>query len=264
MPRQAVRRGALPACAALAARSVDGGNLADKSPVSAHRARVACASPLFPGSRPLPFLRALDPSALATRLMASTGVLPSSRQRTPPGFRHSDTRRAGTAQMRAELDTGIQRRSSASGPSADKEKELPACKNCHLHTPAPYLHSFSTPLDQCKNQSWQTSNNGWIVTPTSSAGGMAALADSAFCSGDCLFSYLFSHDLLSSQKEDDALHFFKRVDTQRTKTRPTRGLRAGVGRRPRLLTRRRDSRPGENDNVLCALNRPANVDEFIL
>ena len=93
--------------------------------------------------------------------------------------------------MRAELDTGIQRRSSASGPSADKEKELPACKNCHLHTPAPYLHSFSTPLDQCKNQSWQTSNNGWIVTPTSSAGGTAALADSAFCSGDCLFSYLF-------------------------------------------------------------------------
>ena len=121
--------------------------------------------------------------------------------------------------MRAELETGIQRRSSASGPSADKEKELPACKNCHLHTPAPYLHSFSTPLDQCKNQSWQTSNNGWIVTPTSSAGGTAALADSAFCSGDCLFSYLFSHDLLSSQKEDDALHFFKRVDTQRTNDR---------------------------------------------
>jgi len=127
--------------------------------------------------------------------------------------------------MRAELDTGIHRRSSASGPSdfgfsfPDKEKELPACKNCHLHTPAPYLHSFSTPLDQCKNQSWQTSNNGWIVTPTSSAGGTAALADSAFCSGDCLFSYLFSHDLLSSQKEDDALHFFKRVDTQRTDDR---------------------------------------------
>ena len=170
-------------------------------------------------SRPLPFLRALDRERARDALMASTGVLTSSRQRTPPGFRHSDTRRAGTAQMRAELDTGIQRRSSASGPSADKEKELPACKNCHLHTPAPYLHSFSTPLDQCKNQSWQTSNNGWIVTPTSSAGGTAALADSAFCSGDCLFSYLFSHDLLSSQKEDDALHFFKRVDTQRTNDR---------------------------------------------
>ena len=121
--------------------------------------------------------------------------------------------------MRAELDTGIQRRSSTSGPSADKEKELPACKNCHLHTPAPYLHSFSTPLDQCKNQSWQTSSNGWIVTPTSAEGGTEAVAESAFCSGDCLFSYLFSRDLLSNQKADDALHFFKRVDTQRTNDR---------------------------------------------
>ena len=133
--------------------------------------------------------------------------MPSSGQRTPPAFRHST------------FETGVQRRSSASGPSAEKEKELPSCKNCMLHTPAPYLHSFSTPLDQCKNQSWQTSNNGWIVTPTSSAGGTAAMAESAFCSGDCLFSYLFSHDLLSSQKADDALHFFKRVDTQRTTDR---------------------------------------------
>jgi len=142
-------------------------------------------------------------------MMGSMAVLPSSGQRTPPAFRHST------------FDTGVQRRSSASGPSAEKEKEkeLPSCKNCQLHTPAPYLHSFSTPLDQCKNQSWQTSNNGWIVTPTSSAGGTAAMAESAFCSGDCLFSYLFSHDLLSSQKADDALHFFKRVDTQRTTDR---------------------------------------------
>ena len=96
-----------------------------------------------------------------------------------------------------------------------KERELPSCKNCQRFTAAPYLHSFSTPLDQCKNQSWQTNNNGWIVTPTSSASGTATMADAAFCSGDCLFSYLFSHDLLSNQKADDALHFFKRVDTQR-------------------------------------------------
>lgn len=142
-------------------------------------------------------------------MMGSMAALPSSGQRTPPAFRHST------------FETGVQRRGSASGPSAEKEKEkeMPSCKNCQLHTPAPYLHSFSTPLDQCKNQSWQTSNNGWIVTPTSSAGGTAAMAESAFCSGDCLFSYLFSHDLLSSQKADDALHFFKRVDTQRATDR---------------------------------------------
>ena len=134
--------------------------------------------------------------------MGVHAAVPSSGQRTPPAYRHS-------------TDTSARARGSASGPSAEKEKELPSCKNCQLFTAAPYLHSFSTPLDQCKNQSWQTSNNGWIVTPTSSAGGTAAMAESAFCSGDCLFSYLFSHDLLSSQKADDALHFFKRVDTQR-------------------------------------------------
>ena len=126
-------------------------------------------------------------------------VVSSSGQRTPPSCRHS------------MVDASVQRRGSASGQPAEKEKELPSCKNCQRFTAAPYLHSFSTPLDQCKNQSWQTSNNGWIVTPTSSAGGTAAMAESAFCSGDCLFSYLFSHDLLSNQKADDALHFFKRV-----------------------------------------------------
>ena len=102
---------------------------------------------------------------------------------------------------------------SAAGPSA--EKELPSCKNCLRFTAAPYLHSFSASLDQCKNQSWQTANNGWIVTPTSTEGGTQAVAESAFCSGDCLFSYLFSNDLLSNQRADVALHFFKRVDAQR-------------------------------------------------
>ena len=114
------------------------------------------------------------------------------------------------------------RRSGGGGANPEnggKEKELPSCKNCRRFTAAPYLHSFSTALDQCKNQSWQTSSNGWIVTPTSAEGGTEAVAESAFCSGDCLFSYLFSRDLLSNQKADDALHFFKRVDTAASKAK---------------------------------------------
>ena len=51
-------------------------------------------------------------------------------------------------------------------------------------------------------------------------GGTEAVAESAFCSGDCLFSYLFSRDLLSNQKADDALHFFKRVDTAASNFEP--------------------------------------------
>ena len=116
--------------------------------------------------------------------------------------------------------------------SAIAATELPSCKNCLRFTAAPYLHSFSASLDQCKNQSWQTSNNGWIVTPTSSEGGTAALAESAFCSGDCLFSYLFSHDLISNQRPDEALHFFKRVDTSRPTDRPADGRRSSIVQSP--------------------------------
>ena len=118
------------------------------------------------------------------------------------------------------------------GASAIAATELPNCKNCLRFTAAPYLHSFSASLDQCKNQSWQTSNNGWIVTPTSTEGGTAALADSAFCSGDCLFSFLFSRDLISNQRPDDALHFFKRVDASRPTDRPADGRRSSVVQSP--------------------------------
>ena len=42
-----------------------------------------------------------------------------------------------------------------------------------------------------------------------------ALTGTVFCSGDCLFSFLFSKELLSSRNPDQALHFFKRTDEQR-------------------------------------------------
>tara|TARA_B110001452_G_scaffold174275_1_gene146082 strand:- start:1848 stop:2336 length:489 start_codon:yes stop_codon:yes gene_type:complete len=128
--------------------------------------------------------------------------------------------------------------------------ELPSCKNCLRFTAAPYLHSFSASLDQCKNQSWQTSNNGWIVTPTSSEGGTAALAESAFCSGDCLFSYLFSHDLISNQRPDEALHFFKRVDTSRPDVRPADGRRSSVVQSPPPLGAQTSPMASMDDSAL--------------
>ena len=85
-----------------------------------------------------------------------------------------------------------------------------ACKNCHRFAATPYLHSFSAALDQCKNQSWQP-GSGWIVTPTT-AQGTEAISGATFCSGDCLYSYIFSHELLSNKEHDAVLHFFKRVD----------------------------------------------------
>ena len=131
-----------------------------------------------------------------------------------------------------------------SAPAAAKGPAT--CKNCKRFTPIPFKHSFSAALEQTKNQSWQT-NGAWIVTPTSSHSGV--LANTTFCSGDCLFSCtqrvrshgqrsnalpmptgsrfdagprrlattadLFSHDLLSNKRPDLALHFFKRTDEQR-------------------------------------------------
>ena len=102
---------------------------------------------------------------------------------------------------------------ATSSPAAATSAHRPApapCKNCGRCTPAPYLHSFTAALDQCKNQSWRNDNSGWIVTPTSTEEGAQALAGAAFCSGDCLYSYLFSRDYLSSKAQDSALHFFKR------------------------------------------------------
>ena len=92
---------------------------------------------------------------------------------------------------------------------------MAGCKNCGRFTAVPYLHSFSASLEQCKNQSWHSTNAGWIVTPTSSEAGTQAVSNAAFCSGECLYSYLFSRDLLSNKSADAALHFFKRVDAQR-------------------------------------------------
>ena len=88
-----------------------------------------------------------------------------------------------------------------------------ACKNCHRFTPMPFKHSFSTELGQTKNQSWHTDNSSWIVTPTAAVA--PALIGATFCSGDCLYSYLFSHELLSTRSPDVSLHFFKRTDEQR-------------------------------------------------
>ena len=90
------------------------------------------------------------------------------------------------------------------------QKRKMACKNCHRFAATPYLHSFSAALDQCKNQSWQP-GSGWIVTPTT-AQGTEAISGATFCSGDCLYSYIFSHELLSNKEHDAVLHFFKRVD----------------------------------------------------
>ncbi|KAL1519746.1 hypothetical protein AB1Y20_023254 [Prymnesium parvum] len=103
---------------------------------------------------------------------------------------------------------------------------LAGCKNCARFTPVPYVHSFSASLEQCKNQTWHTENAGWIVTPTSSELGTEAVANSSFCSGECLYSFLFSNELLSNKCADAALHFFKRVDAQRhpPRTGPNDGV----------------------------------------
>ena len=87
------------------------------------------------------------------------------------------------------------------------------CQNCLRFTPMPFKHSFSAMLEHTKNQSWQNSSQSWLVTPTSTM--TPSLSDTVFCSGDCLFSYLFRHELLSNKSPDVALHFFKRADEQR-------------------------------------------------
>ena len=99
--------------------------------------------------------------------------------------------------------------------SAAESLTMAVCKNCRRYSPVPYVHSFSASLDQCKNQSWHTANAGWIVTPTSSEAGTAAVSNACFCSGECLYSFLFSRDLLSNKSADAALHFFKRTDIQK-------------------------------------------------
>lgn len=95
-----------------------------------------------------------------------------------------------------------------------QQPQQPAvCTCCKRFTSMPFKHSFCASLEQTKNQSWQTKPS-WIVTPTSSL--TPSLAGTTFCSGDCLFSYLFSQGLLSNDRTPDvALHFFKRVDEQR-------------------------------------------------
>jgi len=119
---------------------------------------------------------------------------------------------------RVELVMDAAAASAASPPPARQPAEraelLPACKNCGRFSAAPYLHSFSAALDQTKNQTYQNSN-GWIVTPTSCDATTAGVAGAAFCSGDCLYSYLFAHDFMTNKTADVALHFFKKVDAFR-------------------------------------------------
>ena len=102
---------------------------------------------------------------------------------------------------------GVLGRRSAQARSAQPTKHH-LCKNCERFTAAPYLHSFAASLKQCKNQAFQTSK-GWIVTPTS-ADATELLANVAFCSGNCLYSFMFSNELISNRDVDTTLHFFKR------------------------------------------------------
>ena len=50
-----------------------------------------------------------------------------------------------------------------------------------------------------------------------------ALAGAAFCSSDCLYSFIFAHELLSSKVPDAALHFFRRADVLKA-AESSRGL----------------------------------------
>ena len=115
-------------------------------------------------------------------------------------------------------DAAAAQAATSSPPPSSRQpaerSELPACKNCLRFSAAPYLHSFSAALDQTKNQTYQN-NNGWIVTPTSCDATTAGVAGAAFCSGDCLYSYLFAHDFMTNKTADVALHFFKKVDAFR-------------------------------------------------
>jgi hypothetical protein len=71
--------------------------------------------------------------------------------------------------------------------------ELARCKNCGRCTSRPLRHSFTAPLDQSKNRSWVGSGEGsWVVAPSSSEHAPTELGGSSFCSGDCLYSFLFS------------------------------------------------------------------------
>ena len=98
--------------------------------------------------------------------------------------------------------------------------ELARCKNCTRCTAHPLKHSFSAPLDKCKNRAWVGSGEGsWVVAPSSSERAAAELDGAAFCSGDCLFSYLFTKDLLNPKELDTALHFFRRFDSLPTAAR---------------------------------------------
>ena len=134
--------------------------------------------------------------------------------------RLSVTKHQGGAERARAVGAAFEVRALARAELAMEAAEsstMTVCKNCRRYSPVPYVHSFSASLDQCKNQSWHTSNPGWIVTPTSSEAGTAAVSNAAFCSGECLYSFLFSRDLLSSKsmEADAALHFFKRTDIQK-------------------------------------------------
>ena len=100
-------------------------------------------------------------------------------------------------------------------PQAGAAPRMATCTNCKRYCPMTFNYSFSSELEQTKNQAFHTSNQSWIVTPSSSRSAPSILNQSSFCSGDCLFSFLFSHELLSSRSPDVALHFFKRTDEQR-------------------------------------------------
>ena len=104
---------------------------------------------------------------------------------------------------------GVRQAADLAGWSASR------CKNCSRLTTHPYVHSFTADLERCKNRAWVGSGgaSGWIVAPSSGEGASAELEGASFCSGDCLYSLLFSRGLLSPKLEDRALHFFRRHDT---------------------------------------------------
>jgi len=136
---------------------------------------------------------------------------------------------------------GTSDRHAAERPIAN----LTRCKNCKRCTSRPLQHSFTASLDQSKNRSWVGSGEGgWVVAPSSHEHAAAELDGSAFCSGDCLYSFLFSRvrrplrpmrrpradasrvpppllgqDLLASTRPDTALHFFRRHDMLPTTVR---------------------------------------------
>ena len=101
---------------------------------------------------------------------------------------------------------------------------LVKCKNCERYAANAYHHSFAAPLDQCKNRAWNANESMWIVAPTTAKNAKLEIQNSNFCSGDCLYSFLFSNDLLRSSEPDSELHFFKRVEV----LKPADPSRTGV------------------------------------